>query len=489
MPVGWSIMKTVGICRIYPRKGFCYLMKTKAKKTFSFIKILLCILLLLLLVCAVIFYLKKYEPGKRSADLARLQQESYQGIFCSMYAPEAFPEDIYSTYMGYDAVSCSHRIASFSDLSDYLKTAFSSGNDVSHVFLVLDPLLLWNSSLHNDNRFSNSLNTELLSYIDSYPGTEFTVFFSMPSLSYWQSRSASGLGTYENQINALASPLSVRENVSLFFPGGEEWLISNPDAYDTPLELNATAARSVMLLVLSGALRYQDTDTCNSLAKYHALVQNAVDSPASYPDLSDYDIVFFGDSVLGNYHDFASIPGVIGALAKATVHNLAIGGSSATQVDTDDNSFPSAVQRFLVENSASLTEGNKLCFVINYGLNDYFTGYTVEDYKRSLQAGVQSLQDACPDARILIVSSNFITSFENGTAHNNELGEVLTDYVAAAGQVAAEQKVDFLNVNEALQWDPQNAADYLVDAIHPNEEGRFLFGVAVLRAIEEMPVQ
>lgn len=54
-----------------------------------------------------------YEPGKRSADLGRLQQESYQGVFCSMYAPEAFPEDIYSTYMGYDAVSCSHRLTSF----------------------------------------------------------------------------------------------------------------------------------------------------------------------------------------------------------------------------------------------------------------------------------------------------------------------------------------------------------------------------------------
>lgn len=65
-----------------------------------------------------------YEPGKRSADLGRLQQESYQGVFCSMYAPEAFPEDIYSTYMGYDAVSCSHRLTSFSDISDYLETAF-----------------------------------------------------------------------------------------------------------------------------------------------------------------------------------------------------------------------------------------------------------------------------------------------------------------------------------------------------------------------------
>lgn len=471
------------------QKGFRYLMNSKAHKKFSFFKIIACILgicLLLAVLAAGVLYLKLQEPGKRSADFARLQQEAYQGIFCSMYAPEAFPEDIYSTYMGYDAVSCSHRITSFSDLSDYLNTAFSSGNEVSHVFLVLDPLILWNSSLHNSERFNDSLDTKLLSYIDACPDAEFTIFFSTPSLAYWQSQSAKELETYENMVNILASSLSMRENAAVFFPGGEEWLISNPDAYASPLELNATAARSVMMLVLSGALRYQNTDTCNSLAQYDTLVQHAVSSPASYPDLSDYDIVFFGDSVFGNYHDFASIPGVIGALTKAAPHNLAVGGSSATQISAGDKSFPSAVQHFLSGDNASLSEGKKLCFIINYGLNDYFTGYTVEDYEKGLQAGVQSLQEAYPDAEILIVSPNFIISFEYGTAHNNDFGEILADYVAAAEAVAGEQKVDFLNANEVLQWNAQNAAGYLVDAIHPNEEGRFLLGVAIIKALEEV---
>lgn len=464
-------------------------MKPTVKKNFSFFKIVVCILgtlVLLAVITAGLLYLKIREPRKRSADFARLQQESYEGIFCSMYAPGAFPEDIYPTYMGYDVISCSHRIASFSDLADYLATAFSSENEVSHVFLVLDPLLLWDSSLHNSDRFSVSLDTELIAYIDSYPEADFHIIFSSPSLAYWQSHAIGDLETYENVVSVLAAPLSVRENVSLYFPAGEEWLISNPDAYDTPLELNASAARSVMMLVLSGALRYRDTDTYSSLAQYHDLVQGAVDAPASYPDLSDYDIVFFGDSVFGNYHDFASIPGVVGALTKATTLNLAVGGSSATQIAADDKSFPSAVQRFLAEDSASLSEEKKLCFVINYGLNDYFTGYTVEEYGNGLQAGVQSLQDAYPDADMLIVSSNFITSFENGTAHNGAPGEVLSDYVIAAGNIAAEQNVDFLNINEILQWNAKNAAGYLADAIHPNEEGRFLFGVAIIKTLGEI---
>ena len=443
-------------------------------------------ILLLAAIAAGIFYLKIYEPGKRSADFARLQQESYEGIFCSMYAPEAFPEDIYLTYMGYDAVSCSHRLTSFSDISGYLHTAFSSGNDVTHVFLVLDPLRLWNSSLHNNDRFYTSLDEDLLSYVDTYSGAEFTILFSCPSLKYWQAHSNGTPETYENLVRVLAAPLSARENVSLFFPGGEEWLISNPDAYDTPLELNADAARSVMLLVLSGTLQYRDTDTYSSLTQFDTLVRGAIDSPASYRDLSGYDIVFFGDSVFGNYQDFASIPGVVGALTNADTHNLAIGGSSATQNNPEDKSFSDAVQRFLAEDSSSLSGKKGLCFVINYGLNDYFTGYSTEEYRNGLQAGVQSLQAAYPDAKILIVSSNFITAFENGTAHNNERNDVLDDYVAAAEETAGATNVDFLNANEVLQWNAQNASGYLVDAVHPNEQGRYLFGVAIIKALEEL---
>lgn len=146
-----------------------------------------------------------------------------------------------------------------------------------------------------------------------------------------------------------------------------------------------------MLLVLSGTLQYHGIDADNSsLTQFDTLVQAAINAPASYSDLSDYDIVFFGDSVFGNYQDFASIPGVIGALTKASVHNRAIGGSSATQLTPDDKSFPSAVQRFLSEDTAEISGEKKLCFVINYGLNDYFTGYTVEQYRDGLQAGMQS---------------------------------------------------------------------------------------------------
>ena len=461
---------------------------TKKKNPWKFFPAIIIVILILVAIAAGIFYLKIYEPGKRSSDFDRLQQESYQGIFLSMSAPEAFPEDIYLTYMGYDAVSCSHRLTSFPDISEYLQTAFSSGNDVTHVFLVLDPLLLWDSSLHRDARFAASLDEDLLSYVDTYAGSEFTVIFSAPSLEYWQAHANGDLDTYCNVFRVLASPLSARENVTLCFPGQEEWLISNPDAYDTPTELTAETARSVMLLVLSGSLQYRSTENYNSIDHFYTLVQDAVSSPVDYPDLSDCELVFFGDSVMGNYHDFASIPGVVHALTGATVHNLAIGGSTATQISPDDNSFPNVVQHFLAEDSSSLSGKKELCFVINYGLNDYFIGYSTEEYQNGLRAGIQALRESYPDARIMVVSSNYILSFEKGTARIGDEGNVLEDYIAAAEETAAAENVDFLNINDALQWNEHNASEYLVDSIHPNEEGRFLFGVEVIRALQELIV-
>lgn len=62
--------------------------------------------------------------------------------------------------------------------------------------------------------------------------------------------------------------------------------------------------------------------------------------------------------------------------------------------------------------------GRRLCFVINYGLNDYFSGYAVDDpedpydtvtYCGALRTGIRSLQEAYPDALILLAAPNYIT--------------------------------------------------------------------------------
>ena len=68
----------------------------RKKSPWKFLLFALAALLLAGIVTSGILYLKIYEPRKRSSDLGRLQQESYQGIFLSMSAPEAFPLGIFN---------------------------------------------------------------------------------------------------------------------------------------------------------------------------------------------------------------------------------------------------------------------------------------------------------------------------------------------------------------------------------------------------------
>ena len=96
----------------------------------------------------------------------------------------------------------------------------------------------------------------------------------------------------------------------------------------------------------------------------------------------------------------------------------------------------------------------------------------MEQYRDGLQAGVQSLQDAYPDAEILIASSNFITAFDNGTAFNNDLDEILNDYVTGAEETAAAMNVFFLNTNEALQMESPKCCLLSGGCRSSNEEGR-----------------
>ena len=73
---------------------------TKKKNPWKLFTAIIIVILILVALAAGILYMKIYEPGKRSSDFGRLQQESYQGIFLSMSTPEAFPEDIYAVPTG-----------------------------------------------------------------------------------------------------------------------------------------------------------------------------------------------------------------------------------------------------------------------------------------------------------------------------------------------------------------------------------------------------
>lgn len=459
-------------------------------------------------------YMSYYSREKeKEADLQRIASEEYQGIFLSTYGVDSFSEGDFSTYRGLQIVKCSYEAKSLSDISEYLDAVFLTENKVTNIYLGLDSLTLWNACGKDISGWDSALEEYLLPYFSSHPQVRFEILFSAPSLEHWGNASQEELSQWTATCRSLVGTFDAYANVSAYFPGSQHWLIANPGNYADDCALTFAAAKKLMLFTFcDGAFLITPDNSDVFFDELSVLIDAYQEAPKTYTDLSEWSVVFFGDSVMGNYEGSISVPGVTAGLSGAKVYNCATGGSTASASSAEIINFPKSVELFLAGDTSLLPEGSsfqtalasylqeessgqKLCFVINYGLNDYFLGCEIDNaadpydestYCGALRSGIRTLKDAHPEASILVAAPNFITIFSAGEEKNSEKGGVLTDYVDAAQRAANEMDAYSLNTYEALGYDASNAADYLEDGCHLNEEGRFLFGEHIIRSIEDI---
>lgn len=443
------------------------------------------------IVGAILFFMSR--PSKeKSADLKLLSQTRYDSAFLSMFPIDNFEEDDYAYYRAMTLVKTSYNIPDYKTLNTYMKRIAKSGNTVHTIYLGVRP---------------DKLSSEkLLPLLQKYPNVTWEIILAYPSLDYWKLLSeedaVSLLQDYRDFSCGLTA--SALPNTHLYSFCAAQWLISNPSNYTEEFLTTQDISRTVMLHADTGhdyLLTAENiTDTFDSLTQ---LVASRRASPAVYPDLSRWDIVFFGDSVIGNYNDSTSIPGVLAALTNANVYNCGWGGTSASynketaesasltemtaafiRRDTDD--FPVDSQACAGLNSyyQSGSPDRQLCFVLHYGLNDYYTGapvatqdpYDINSFEGALRAAVNQLKKAYPDACILLSSPNFTSYFSNGTQKQSETGGIATDYVNAVLEIAAENHCLVLDNYTETGINAENHSVYLGDGCHPNERGRFIIG-------------
>ena len=224
--------------------------------------------------------------------------------------------------------------------------------------------------------------------------------------------------------------------------------------------------------------------------------------------MSDVCVLFFGDSVIANYTDSMSVPGVVNGLSGACVYNLGYGGNSAARGAEDRIALPDILEAFFQGDLSELPsdepvyegiasylenppEGKKQCFVINYGLNDYFKGYAIssEDpydvytYCGAIRTAIKTIRENAPDAQIILCTPNFITECEAGAEPHGPGGSVLADYVAAEIGLARELEVDLLDNYHELGITAENSDLYLDDKVHPSLACRYLIGKRLCGAI------
>lgn len=460
--------------------------------------IALTIIFTALIITGVWIYNSTPTRMEKKADYDLISTQGYDSVFLSMYPTDGFDESYYAYYRGMNLIRPSHCISNFATLKNYLDRIAKSGNTIHTIYLGVCPEKIPASELFN--------------LLAKYPSVIFEVVPAYPSIDHWTSLSTTDYETLLQSYYEYTTLSLNAANTNFYSFFATEWLIANPTNYIGDLVLNEDIARSIMLYTDSGHGYQFTSDNVEGIyEQFNNLIFSYQTNPITYPDLSDWDIVFFGDSVIGNYHNSTSIPNVLTSLTNARTYNCAIGGTTATLAPDAQMSLTQTVDHFLQQKLSSFstaetantvleryyreaTPERNLCFVIHYGLNDYFTGapliaedtYDTSGFSGALRTGIEQLKSSYPNAKFLLIAPNFTSYFTNGTEKTSSYGGTLSEYVDTILSVADEYSIPVLNNYTDLPINAQNHAQYLVDGCHPNEAGRLLIGSSLAQKCYEL---
>lgn len=482
-------------------------------------------------VFAIFFYFRTVHytsDALRTSDLARMKEQNPECLMLSMMPPEPFSADDFSYFRGLPTVKADHRFENLYDIKDFLDEVEAPP---SVVYLVADPISISSRYGFHASLYGWAYRGTLLAKIRESAETTYEILLSYYPLRHWESlsekRREDAISAYRDFVNVFGG----EPNVKIFFFGAEEWLIANPGNYETENSCNEAVTRTLAAFTIRDDAYLLTADnmeekfslirllaeqgSAESLLLTESLAGNGSanpfrpqDSSGKLADLRDMDIVFFGDSVIGNYTDSTSIPGVVAGRSGARTYNLGVGGTTATFVGEQDGtgalSLHSMIEAFLKGDALRIDdrlqakrsieeyvldhadgEPRRTCFILNFGLNDYFTGMPInapmtEDgrscYAGALRSAVSRLREAYPGCRIILATPTYSAEFQGGTEIRSPEGGALRDYADAVISVAKEMGAEVIDNFYGLGVDAGNVWTYISDGTHPNELGRYVIG-------------
>ncbi|MBQ8247799.1 MAG: SGNH/GDSL hydrolase family protein [Lachnospiraceae bacterium] len=457
--------------------------------------------ILIIAVAALAAILLWLYPVNKIKDMRHLTQDDYNSIFVSMYPIEHFSQESFQSYRGLDTYIASHNARSIKELTDYIHKALQSGNTVSTIYIGLDPYMLYSDAIQSDVDMAAEM-SGLFDCIISNPGVTFEILLPALPMSEWTAMSAEETKDVLTSYYYAIACMEPHSNALCFFFGDEEWLIRNQSNYTASSTFNKLISDKILCSAFCD--RAGQTNLSNAEAKFTALYDMIITeqtNPSIYPDWSDKTIVFFGDSILGLQYGSYSVPGVINSLTGADVYNYAIGGTTACDADPSgnaDHSFTDRLDTFLNKNEMLTGDGtqfpyndyasdsSKLIFVINYGYNDYKQQQGVTLFTETLGEEISLLQEAYPEAAILVmVPYECVYSF-GGVASTNDAGESLSDYAQAVKETSTGKNTLILDIPSLLaeEVNEMNFKEYFNDECHYSEYGRFYLAEQIIGALE-----
>ena len=411
---------------------------------------------------------------------------------------------VFSDNWGLERFRLPDKYTSIRKFRDYLcgsLNTLSKDEYPSRLLLGLDPYAIYLQSCSNDNLYRENLSfiTDIAS---NHPYTLIYVYLPEDNAERWYSLSPEERDKARISYIMMTRLFTEFPNIWVYYHSLDEWFLYS-DSIRSGTE-NGQIREDIIdhymttdISDLDMTYMLNQTNVNERIDDVIALSEKYNETRASYADLSGKTVIFLGDSVFGNFRNESSIPAFFADMTGASVYNLGIGGVPGVGL-LDPSTTIGASFGFLTGNtgldtfericaggksySSFRAAGNALAesngtdyvFVIEFGLNDYFSGYDVEEYKRALKESIRYIKNSYPEAGIVLLSPGYVGIYDNGYAITGEAGSVLDDYRLAAQSVAKETGCDVLSLTSDFGFTQEDIYTYLLpDAVHYNETGRY----------------
>ena len=432
-------------------------------------------------------------------------------VFIAYMYPSNATGKVFSNNLDLDTYTAPETYTSYRMFRRYIEEALSMDKRdfPKRVMLGISPYSIFRQSCSSSELYLKNLEF-LFDLADDHPGIPFYIMLPDDSAQMWNSLDAEERKDARLSYITLVRNAFDHPNLLIYYHASEEWVLYSDcireGGYDTPL---TTEVNDNLLIheISDGELTYLlMKDTVNSVMdSVIELSEDYEDAIKDYADLSGTDVYFLGDSIFGNYRDGTAVAAFFGDMTGSGAYNLGQGGISGATLtdasspmstafdhltgDADTQAFNDAFSGFysfgafrLAANKLSGTSGAGSVFIIEYGLNDYFSGISAEDYRNALTEIVSRLKSAYPDSRILLLSPGYIDIYSGGEEILSESGSTLQDYRDAASEVAAALGCEFLSQTEDMGFTQEETYVYLLpDGVHYNEKGRYLLAQELAR--------
>jgi NAD(P)H-hydrate epimerase len=451
---------------------------------------------------------QNFDPVKETELSTITKATGYEAIFLSMYGISGYTDKKFisdrglNTYIAYD-----YHPQDDGDLESALAYIDKNhgGEIYKELFVGIDPVSIDLSA--KKKTFAEQLT--------SHHFEHYSIFLPAYPMEYWTALTEEDRQNIYRKYTDLVAEFDGCENVDVYYYGNQAWIVNNPAAFQNGgYELTECAAERMFLYTICSALYKVDANSIEAeLKTMEELVQNAADVKANYEEkeLAGQTFIFLGDSIFGLYEAPHSIPGVFEDYSGAKSYNCGIGGmcmaakGANTKFETllsdmlnpENRSFSDESLDYFAQFSAegnwdhfryakefllklNTESGNgEYSLVMEFGLNDYFTGIPVNDFRSSYEESIEKIvAQTGNDVRfrkMYLFVPGYIDApeMQNGDLPMSDQGGTLEEYREAVVEIAKKYNFTVIDLRDVPGMEQENVSKYLLDGVHYNEAGRY----------------